>query len=333
MTHSAQQHLVFDVGGTQLRGAVYDEASGNLAAVSRMDAPSHTSDRSASWAELRARLLGAMSSLRTALDPDGRLRDAVVAFPGPVDAERRVLAAPTLWGSLGHYPHALESDLREAWGSVDVCVTNDVTAAGYRYVEPDGEDFCIVTISSGIGNKVFVRGRPLVGPSGQGGEIGHLEVNASPSAPLCDCGATGHLGAIASGRGMLARAKERAAAGGDFDRSSLRARMCLEAHALTAEALAGAYREKDEWATAVVREGADAVGAVLAGIHLAIGVERFVLIGGFALGLGATFCDDVRASLLSRCWRGASARVSLGASDGHCALVGGGRARQLGLLP
>jgi len=333
VTRSGQQHLVFDVGGTQLRGAVYDEGSGALAAVSRVNAPSHASDKGASWAELRGRLLDAMSSVRAALDPDGRISSAVVAFPGPVDAERRVLAAPTLWGSLGSYPHPLEHDLREAWGTVDVCVTNDVTAAGYRYVEPEGEDFCIVTISSGIGNKIFVRGRPLVGPSGQGGEIGHLQVDPSLNAPRCDCGARGHLGAIASGRGMLARAKDQATAGGDFERSSLRVRMGLEGHALTAEALAGAYRENDAWATAVVREGADSLGAVLAAIHLAIGVERFVLIGGFALGLGAPFCDDVRTSLLSRCWQGASVRISLGASDGHCALVGGGRARQLGLLP
>lgn len=332
MTRSIQ-HLVFDVGGTQLRGAVYDEASGSLASVSKTNAPSHASDRGASWAELRGRLLDAMSSVRAALDPDARIRSAVVAFPGPVDAERRVLAAPTLWGSLGHYPHPLEHDVREAFGNVEVCVTNDVTAAGYRYIEPEGEDFCIVTISSGIGNKVFVRGRPLLGPSGHGGEIGHLQVDASPTAPLCDCGGRGHLGAIASGRGMLVRAKEKAARGGDFERSSLRARLGLDAQALTAEALAEAYCENDAWGTAVVREGADALGAVLAAIHLAIGIERFVLIGGFALGLGAPFCDDVRSSLLSRCWPGASARVSLGANDGHCALVGGGRARQLGLLP
>lgn len=48
---------------------------------------------------------------------------------------------------------------------------NDVTAAGWRYVapEPVGEDFfCMVTVSSGVGNKLFRRGEVMVPQDGRG---------------------------------------------------------------------------------------------------------------------------------------------------------------------
>jgi C7-cyclitol 7-kinase len=326
--------LVFDVGGTQLRGAVYDAPSGSLSAFSRADAPSYLRHKDASWRELHARLIDAMSSIRSQLDPGGNIRSAVVAFPGPVDAERRVLAAPPLWGTLGEYPCPLERDLRDAWRGVDVRLVNDVTAAGYRYIEGDDDDFCLVAVSTGIGNKVFARGRPMLGRAGNGGEIGHLQVDPSPTAPACDCGARGHLAAIASGRGSLARARERSRQEEEaFGRSALSAAMGLGPDTLTAEALADAYRGGDAWAATVVREGAAALGLVFAAIHLATGVDRFVLIGGFAQGLGARFCDDVRAALRGSAWHSTSTRVLLGNADGHCALLGAGRAAHLGLLP
>jgi C7-cyclitol 7-kinase len=338
------RHLVYDVGGTQLRAAVYEGGSGAIGDVSRVDAPSHVRHPDAPWSGLRDQLVAAMSALRSRLDPEHGISSAVVAFPGPVDREGRVLGAPPLWGPLATYPfpYPLARDLRRAWPGVDVRVVNDVTAAGYRYLRDADDELCVVTISTGIGNKVFARGRPLLGPSGQGGEIGHLQVDPSPTAPPCDCGGgRGHLAAIASGRGMQASARRRAERDEPAFRASAIARAAqLTPSTVTAEALADAYRGGDAWAGALIREGSDALGAVLAAIHMAVGVERFVLIGGFSFGLGARFCDDVQAALAARCWSGASSgalatavvRVELGDDDGRCALIGGGRAIHLGLL-
>ncbi len=337
MTRSGR-HLVFDVGGTQLRGAVYEGDGGALSSVARADAPSYRRHAQASWPELRTMLVSDMSALRSRLDPGGLIASAVVAFPGPVDRDRRVLAAPPLWGSLGAYPYALDRDLSEAWGGVEVRVTNDVTAAGYRYMRGEDEDFCVVTISTGIGNKVFVHGRPLLGRSGQGGEIGHFQVDPSPSGAGCDCGGRGHLASIASGRGMEARARRLAAGDEVGFRASALARRGRTPSTLTAEDLAEGYREGDRWAASIVGDAAGALGSVFAAVHLACGVDRFILIGGVSFGLGPPFCDDVRAALGARCWGGGpegvgAVRVVLGEDDGHCALVGAGRAIHLGLLP
>jgi predicted NBD/HSP70 family sugar kinase len=327
-------HIVFDVGGTLLRAALYDGGRGCLVEVARTPAPSFARHPDASFASLRAKLVEEMSALRARLDPAGTIASAAIAFPGPLDRGQRILAGPTLWGSVGEYPYDLAQDLRRAWPGAEIQVMNDVTAAGFRYLRSADEDFCVVAVSTGIGNKVFVRGRPLLGASGRGGEIGHLRVDPAPNAALCDCGGRGHVGAIASGRATLARARRRAVSEDAFGRSSLAASRDA-ATTLSTEALASAYASGDPWAESVVGEGAGALGLAFAAIHLAIGVDRFVLIGGFALGLGPRFCDDVRKAVDARCWQGAPGPVTvvLGENDGHCALVGGGRAQELGLCP
>jgi glucokinase len=323
------QHLVFDVGGTQLRAAVYDSVSGSLSRVTAVAAPSYVRHPDLSWPDLRRELGAAMSRLREVLDPACLIRSVAISFPGPLDEQRRVLAAPTLWGPLGSYPHAFEEDLKEAWPDTRILLLNDVAAAGYRYLRNALDEFCIVTVSTGIGNKVFVAGRPLIGPSSAGGEIGHLQVDSSPSAPACDCGGRGHLGAIASGRGLVAQARRRGAnAPAEFSRSILSSVMGLDASTLTAEALARAYAEDDPWASREIEEGAARLGSVFAAIHMAIGTNRFVLIGGLALGLGSRYARAVRAFANARCWRGEDSGLSvvLGEADGHCALFGAGRA-------
>jgi predicted NBD/HSP70 family sugar kinase len=376
-------HLVFDVGGTLLRGALYDAAydatesatPGALRTVRKAAAPSYARHPGASWDDLRRVLIGEMSAMRADLDPRGEVASAVVAFPGPVDRAGRVLAAPTLWGSGAGsgaggagtvarpdvYPYDLARDLEEAWPGVRVMVLNDVTAAGYRYLRDADDEFCIVTVSTGIGNKVFAHGRPLTGPLGTGGEIGHLSVEGSVAgsvegsvvgsvegsldasvegsvrgsaksrdgALLCDCGGRGHLGAIASGRGSEQRARAEAERDpAAFRASFLAGAMGLRAQTITAEALAVAYRQEDPWATGVMADALAALAGVFATTHLAIGVSRFILVGGFAFGLGPRFCEALARATNARCWRGDGAAVSviLGEPDGACALLGGGRA-------
>jgi predicted NBD/HSP70 family sugar kinase len=323
------RHLVFDVGGTQLRAAVWDAERSSLSPVHSVDAPSHARHPTLSWTELRARLVAEMSELRQRLDPPGEIRSIAVAFPGPVDPQRRVLAAPTLWGALGRYPFELGRELGQNWAESRILILNDVSAAGYRYCTDQEDSFCIVTVSTGIGNKVFAGGQPLVGAAGRGGEIGHLQIDTAPGAPLCDCGGRGHLGAYASGRGLAARAREDGEREPhDFRRSFLGTELKIEPAAITAEALAIAYGAKDEWATRQVDRCGAALAGVLAGLCLGVGVERFVLIGGLAIGLGPRFAEAVRAAIESRCWTGEASAISvkLGETDGKCALVGAGRA-------
>src|SRR5207253_5772742 len=95
------------------------------------------------------------------------------------------------------------------WPGRPVLAVNDLTAAGARYVDLGHRDFGVLTLGSGVGGKLFVDGRPLLGSAGYGGEIGHWRVPGAPPI-ACDCGGIGHLSALASGRGIVRLARWRA---------------------------------------------------------------------------------------------------------------------------
>jgi len=278
--------LVLDVGGTTLRSALFDPDRARLLDARRE--PSHNHLDGATPAQAQARAVAQLQRLLQARVAEQAARGQPVqavglAFAGPVDAAGRVLAAPTLWGA-GGAPLALGRQLGQALG-LPVRVLNDVSAAAWRYAREGSEPFCLVTVSSGVGNKVFWGGQILQHRLGDGGEIGHLQVDASPDAPLCDCGARGHLGALASGRGALALAQR--GPGG--------------AHAFPdAPALVHAARSGAPAALAALRPGWDAMAQVLATLHAGIGVRRFLFMGGFAQALGPLYLQGLGEALQRR---------------------------------
>ena len=306
--------LVFDVGGTTTRAGLFDFRHSSLIRSVSAGTPNHLGLPEASFERLREELLSLMRRLGDELAPSEAVTEIDVAFAGPIGPGGEVLAAPTLWGAHPGSPYPLRDDIARRWPNARVRIMNDVTAAGYRYLRSSDEDFCIVTVSSGIGNKVFANGRPLVGRNGLGGELGHLRVDDSESAPICECGGRGHLGAVSSGRAVLAYARKHAPE-----------RSCLEG--LTSGDLVAAFRREDPWAVKIVERGAGPLGWALAAMHLGLGIERFVLVGGFALALGDAYRELVARAAGARCWDapgGWDSRVELGVNDDFSGLIGAG---------
>lgn len=321
--------LVFDVGGTRIRAALYCEDAKTVSAVRVRETPSTWTHPGAGGDEIRDRLLREMAEAGREVLRGAAPRAVSVAFPGPIGAEGRVLAAPTIWGDHALPPLDLGAALAAHWPGAPVHVLNDVSAAGFRYLRTPDEDFCIVTVSSGIGNKVFIRGRPVTGATGRGGEIGHTVVDFGPDAPLCDCGGRGHLGAVASGRGALLAARRRAAAqAGEFAASHAGRAAGGDPAALTSELLAAAFRAGDPWTAALIRDVGVPLGRALAGIHTSLGIERFTLVGGFALALGEGYRRGVAVAAAAAAWHQGGSwdeRVELGAADDLSGLIGAGR--------
>jgi C7-cyclitol 7-kinase len=296
--------LVFDVGGTNLRAARFQPETVELSALVRRTSPSHWTLPGSTARHIQERLLEAMQELASAIAAHEPPAVLAVAFPGPIDPEGIALSAPTLWGDGDSRPFPVRRELQRLWPTSRVFVVNDVTAAGYRYLRGPGEDFCIVTVSSGIGLKIFVAGRPVVGAAGRGGEIGHVRVDFSPTAPFCDCGGQGHLGAIASGRGALQTALRLARQGdASFSDSLLGRRLQGDLAGLDNRALVDAFRSGDPWASDLIRRVAQPLGQALAAIHMALGIERFVIIGGFALALGEAYRRELVRAAQDSCWR------------------------------
>jgi 2-epi-5-epi-valiolone synthase len=319
--------LVYDIGGTNVRVAVFEAGDTHLRNVRVAETPSRWAGDSPDPSSLYDLLLEMIVGLgRDALR--GAAPAAVgIAFPGPVTPAGTILAAPTLWGPTVRSLPDLRADLRRTWPQAEITLLNDVTAAGYRYVRKADEDFCVVTVSSGIGNKVFLRGTPVLGPNGRGGELGHVCLAEPPgSAVVCECGGRGHVGAISSGRGTLLHAIHRAAADPTgFTRSQLGRETSAAEGGITNEAIVRAFLARDAWTRELIRETSRPLARALASLHASIGLERFVVIGGFALALG----EEYRLQLVrhaeeafwnvGQCWE---EMIELGADDDLAGLTG-----------
>ncbi|MFY1616274.1 ROK family protein [Micromonospora sp. WMMD736] len=321
--------VVADIGGTTLRIGRWDAATGRLDDVTRhaVDGlgryPQEPSERLQSrvLAQLGDRLADYLSTC-----PEARV--VGVSFAGPVDERGMVLAAPTIWGGGGE-PLNVGEILTRRLGRT-VVVANDMTAAAWRYAATETEGFCVVTISSGIGNKVFRDGDVLVHPLGYGGELGHWLVDPRPDALPCDCGGRGHLGAVASGRGLLAAARRAADEHPDRFAGSALARPSADPEAMTCEALAEAVREEDAFATDVLCEALRYLALAISCVYTAIGIRRYVVIGGFAVAVGEPIVTHLTGQLRAVGCFGLDAgeverMVRLGAPDDDHGLIGMGR--------
>ncbi len=293
--------VALDIGGTFVRSAIVD-GDGACGPIHRMKAPNFLGSPRADRSRLQGELVALVARSVTDVAIEAGLEAPLVvgiSFPGPVDRSGRVVSAPTLWGA-GAAAFPLGRRLKEKLNSAHVVVVNDITAAAWYYSDlVTAKRFCVVTVSSGIGNKVFDRDHPrgvLISEDGYGGEIGHVTVDDSPDAPICDCGGRGHLGGIASGRGLERLARKRAAREcGQHPESPVLAVAARNPDAITNEEyLVPAIRAGDDFASSVLEEATRPLVHCLATMALGIGIEQFIFIGGLALSIGEPYLETVR---------------------------------------
>jgi glucokinase len=127
---------------------------------------------------------------------------------GPLDPERGVLIAPL------HLPewHGVPiAQLATAALGRPAVLDNDATAAcagEHRYGAGRGaRNMLYLTVSTGVGGGVVVDGKLHRGPSGNGGEFGHVTVDWH-GRRCRGCGRRGCLEAYASGTSIAERARE-----------------------------------------------------------------------------------------------------------------------------
>jgi predicted NBD/HSP70 family sugar kinase len=283
------QALAFDLGGTHLRGAVVDR-DGALNAPFRMRLPrmdAGCSNREI-WATVVAAIIDYEKCNRELLPPAAPV---VIAFPGPISGQRQILQAPTVSGS--NAAPDLAAEIERATGR-QAYLLNDVSAAAWHFAESTAATrFLVVTVSSGIGSKVFDRqhAKQVLDDAGFAGEIGHLVVDDTPDALRCDCGGKGHLGAIASGRGIERSARRRAERNiADFQRTLPGQAVAGDSSMLTNEAhLVPAALAGDPWTWGVIEDCTRPLARTLVSVILANGLDHVFVMGGFAQALGDAY--------------------------------------------
>jgi predicted NBD/HSP70 family sugar kinase len=265
--------LGLDLGARFLRGAVCD-LRGSVRARQDVELPgADVQVVLDAAAELRTRLLAAGDL------PAGALDGAVAGVPGVIEASGQVGLAGNIPGLEGL---RIGPALQERLG-VPVTVENDVSLAAvgeqWRGIAQGVEDFAFLSVGTGLGCGLVLRGELHRGHHGAAGEVdyalgGDLERENDPAA----------VGVSAFAARLVAEDRLSTTLGPPFD----------------VRAIFGAARAGDELARAVVAEEAQRIAAHIVPIASVVDVALVVLGGG--IGANADLLlEPIRGLLAERC--------------------------------
>lgn len=200
MTRTPEVVAGVDIGGTTTQVAL---CTTGLDVVDRTEVPTPAADGGAA-------MVGAvLDALRRLLGrTPARLLGVGVGAAGVVDARAgRILVASDSFHDWAGFE--VTAAVEQALG-VPAFLDNDVNAFLYGEVARGavaGEENVLgMTLGTGVGGALWLKGALHDGPHGAAGEVGH--VPGFGDLP-CTCGGRGHLETLASGRSIAARYGER----------------------------------------------------------------------------------------------------------------------------
>ena len=224
----------------------------------------------------------------------GSVTGVGVGVPGPVSQAEGALVAPPIMPGWSHFP--IRDELGAALGA-PVMVDNDVNVMALGELHSGTarsvRDLLFVKIGTGIGCGIVVGGEIYRGVNGSAGDIGHIQVDGH--GPVCACGNTGCLEA-AFGGAALARDAEAVARNG---RSGWLADRLAEGKPLSARDVGVAADAGDPVSLALIRDGGNRIGKVLASL-VSFFNPGLVVIGGGVAGLGHPLLAEIRSVVYRR---------------------------------
>jgi glucokinase len=210
-----------DVGGTNLRIGAYTPEHGLLETIqlrTRLkDGPQ----------VVAADMCAAIQQLRKKHGSTFDLRGIGIGSPGPLELPAGILHKPPNLPGWDCFP--LRATVERALG-VNVTVQKDAnTAALAEYCLGSGsrlgvDSLCVLTLGTGVGGGIILRGKLWDGMNGMGGEVGHLNI-WTEGGMACGCGSYGCLEPHASASGVRRSAEERIAQGNAPGLAALRANL------------------------------------------------------------------------------------------------------------
>jgi glucokinase len=204
-----------------------------------------------------------------------------VGVPGAVDPSTGVsLLSPNFgWRNV-----PFGALLRERLGP-NVTIDNDVSVVTYgEWQHGAGQgvaDLMCVTVGTGVGSGLILRGEPYPGSAGAAGEIGHIQLD--PHGPQCGCGNHGCVEVYASAKAVARIAQERGLTSPGDEPTS-------------AEDVAQAAGRNDPAAAEIL---AGAAAALAHGVAAAVNLLNLelVIIGGGLPRAGEPFWAPFKAAL------------------------------------
>ncbi|MHA7264399.1 ROK family protein [Arthrobacter sp. TMN-37] len=295
--------LAFDVGGTDMKAALVDEA-GRLHSLLRVPTPRDGRRPG----EVVVAKVASLTSDYLARHPGCSVESIGLVVPGLVDEEAGI---GRMSANLGWRDYPFTAELTRATG-LPVAFGHDVSIAGEAEMRAGAgrglRDAVVLIIGTGIAGAVFCEGR-RVRADGYAGEIGHAEV---PGGTRCPCGANGCLETVGSAGAIARRYTE------------------LSGNAVPgAEAVLRAAQSGDRHAAQVWQEAVDALAFSIGQLTAILGTEAVILGGGLAQA-GPALLEPLRSRVESRLSFLRAPRILTSILGQDAGLIGAGlRARDL----
>ena len=262
----ANYYIGVDVGGTTVKMGLFTEA-GEL--QEKWEIPTRTED---GGKQILPDIVESIEKKREELG--GHIGGIGMGVPGPVTDDGVVLKCANLgWGVF-----SAKNELSSLTGVGNVEIANDANIAALGEMWKGGgrgfDSIVMVTLGTGVGGGVIIRGKILTGSMGAGGEIGHMKVRLDEE-DSCNCGGKGCLEQYTSATGIVRMAKKKLHPGSAKLEDS-----CLNGIEITAKDIFDGAKAGDAYCEEVVEEFGRILGFGLANVAQAVDPEAFVIGGG-----------------------------------------------------
>lgn len=294
--------LVMDIGGTHFRSGIFTEDK-KIISLEKFNTPNFINNPSVSIENLQKLLVKAIAKIvKKNKEKYKDINSVGLSFAGPVTKSGVARSAATIWGKRGHnYP--IYRRLKEEIPNIRWLVVNDITAATERYGQMDkyqSMDFiCVITISSGVGNKIFdiSNRKTILDRMSVGGELGHVQYDLAKNSPKCDCGGKGHISSFCSGRAMERLTIEAAKKEKKSYKKSILRTLVEKPEDINNKLITQALKMSDKFTLDILDVVTFPMAYSISYLSGAVGINRFIFIGGFALNLGDVYINSLKKSL------------------------------------
>jgi glucokinase-like ROK family protein len=217
-----------------------------------------------------------------------------IGVPGPVEQASGRLTVPPLMPSWDRFP------IRDVFAgeyAAPVFVDNDVNimALGEHWggVAKGIDDIIFVKVGTGIGSGIIIGGRLHRGAQGCAGDFGHICVDSD--GPLCTCGNTGCLEAVAAAPAIVLATETCTREG----QSASLTPVLQEKGELSMKDVGEAAKHGDYCALTIIRKSGRLIGETLASAVNVLN-PSMIVIGGGVSRVGHTLLAEIRSAVYQR---------------------------------
>ncbi len=258
-----------DIGGTDIKGGSVD-SKGSI-----INEKTISTEVEKGVDYVLARISNLVKQLGNSVKQNPDIAGIGLGIPGQIDSEKGILLnSPNLPAFKNiDVPSKLKSylDLPIVWDNdANLAALGEFTYGAGKKVS----EMMMITLGTGIGSGLILRGEVYHGSKGFGGEFGHLIIN--PQGPKCSCGNLGCVEAYAGTNGIIRTFKEITKAG---MKSILKETGDEE---LTPKHISEAAKKGDKAAAETLKQAGFYLGVGLAGVINLLNLEMIVVGGGIA---------------------------------------------------